>query len=329
MDLIYTNADRIDQGVLHDYELDIDLAKDKDFEIKTDPSNAVMAAGSYWYIPGTEYGGRVDRIKVDTDSKELTYGGRSWRGMLASKLVEPRTLGGGWQDVVQTLLDDCGLSELFVADAAGLTLDAWPVGKYTTLLDVLSAVLDGKQHRLDLYWSGDRVHVGAAAIRDLTDTVQYETDDKVHLVVEDNRGGVNHLICIGTIKIVVEGAEDGAAEETIEEEVIVHLYTTATGAITEMQQTYTGLDEIMDIYEGGGTTTREELKSAGFDRLKELRNSRTFSVSVEDYDVQIGDIVGGKERITGISVAEKVTNIIYKIDSGGKASIEYKVGENA
>lgn len=315
MDLIYTNADRVDQGVLHDFELDIDLAKEKDFEIKTDPSNAVMASGSYWYILGTEYGGRVDRIKVDTDNNELTYGGRSWRGMLASKVVEPGTLDGGWQDVVQSLIDACGLSDLFVADASRLTLDSWPVKKHTTLLAVLSEILDGKQHRFELYWSDDKVHIGAAAIRDLTDTVQYETDDKVHLVVEDNQGGVNHLVCIGTQQ------ESG-------EEIIVHLYCTASGGITELQQTFTGLDEIMDIYEAN-STTREELKSDGFDRLKELRNSRTFSVSVEDYDVQIGDIVGGKERITGISVAEKVTNIIYKIDSGGKPSIEYKVGENA
>lgn len=320
MDLIYTDKARVDLGVLHNFDLDVDLADRKDFEIKTDPENAVMTAGSYWYILGTEYGGRVDRIKVDTDSKELIYGGRSWRGMLASKVVTPpegkshRILDGSWQDVVQALLEDCGLSELFVADVVALVLDDWQVGRYVTLLDALGKILDSRQHSLSLAWIDGKVHIGAQPIRDLTDTVQYETDDKVHLVVEDNRGGVNHLICLGK--------EEGEKRE------VVHLYTTATGAITELQQTFTGLDEIVQTYENNSADTREKLKDEGFEHFKGLRNSQTFSVSVEDYDVQIGDIVGGKERITGISVAEKVTNIIFKIDSGGQPSIEYKVGEN-
>lgn len=321
MDLIYTDTGIIDQGVLRDFELDIELAGKMDFEIKTDLTNAVMAIGSYWYALGTEYGGRVDSIKVDTDNAELIYGGRSWRGMLASKIVSPpegksyRVLSGAWQDVVTELIELCGLSDLFVADAAQLTLDDWQVDRYATLLATLAKILDSKRHRFDLYWSGDKVHIGAVAIRDLTDTVQYETDDKVHLSVEDNRGGVNHLICLG------QG--EGADRE------VVHLYCTATGGITELQQTYKGLDEIEAVYENTSADTREKLKSEGFEQLKGLRSGQTFSCTVEDYDVQIGDIVGGKERITGISVAQPVTNIIFKIDSEGQPSIEYKVGENA
>lgn len=321
MDLIYTDKNMVDQGVLRDFALDIDLADSKDFEIKTDPENAVLEAGSYWYIEGTEYGGKVDRVKVDTDNKELIYGGRSWRGMLASKIVSPPedashlVLSGDWRTVVQALIELCGLEGLFVADEAALILDDWEVDRYVNLLSALTKILESKRYRFNLYWSGDKVHVGAVAVRDLTDTVQYETDDKVHLVVEDNRGGVNHLICLG------QG--EGAARE------VVHLYCTETGSITELRQTYTGLDAIEDVYENTSAATREELKSGGFERLKELRNGQTFSVSVEDYDVQIGDIVGGKERITGIFVAEPVTNIIYNIDSEGNPSIEYKVGENA
>lgn len=321
MDLIYTDTALRDVGVLRGFELDIDLAASADFELKTDPGNAVMAHGSYWYIQDTEYGGRVDRIRVDTNSNELIYGGRSWRGVLASKIVSPpagkehRVLDGPWQDVVQDLLEDCGLSELFVTDAAALDLDDWQVGRYVTLLAALTAILDSRKHRISLTWTGGKVHIGAVAIRDLTDTVQYETDDKVHLVVEDNRGGVNHLICLG------QG--EGVNRE------VVHLYTTPTGAITELQQTYKGLDEITQTYENTSAESREALKSEGFEHLKGLRSSQTFSASVEDYDVQIGDIVGGKESITGIQVAEKVTNIIFRIDSEGQTSVEYKVGENA
>ena len=275
MDLIYTDADMIDQGVLLDFDLDIDLAGGKDFEIKTDISNAVMAIGSYWYILDTEYGGRVDRIKVNTDTNELIYGGRSWRGMLASKIVSPpegkshRILTGTWSEAVASLIDHCSLGELFVADAADLvTLDDWKVDRYATLLASLNKILSSRQHRISLAWSGGKVHIGGVPVRDLTDTVQYETDDKVHLTVEDNRGGVNHLICLG------QG--EGVDRE------VVHLYTTPTGAITELEQTFKGLEEIEDTYVNTNAETREQLKSEGFDRLKELRNGQTFSVSVGD-----------------------------------------------
>lgn len=320
MDLIYTDKNRVDQGVLNGYTLDIDLAKERDFEIKTELVNQALTIGAYWYIEGTEYGGRIDGLKVNTDNAELIYKGRSWRGMLASKIVSPpsgkayRVMSGDWQSVAQALIDVCDLGELFVADYASISFEDRKVDRYVTLLDALTKLLDSKNHRISLTWTGGMVRIGAVPIRDLTDSVQYETNDQVHLVVEDNQGGVNHLICLG--------------QGELEEREVVHLYCTTTGSITELQQTFTGLDEIVAVYENISAATREDLKSGGFNRLKELRNSRSFSASVEDYDVQIGDIVGGKESITGIKVAEPVTNIIFKIDKGGAPSIEYKVGEN-
>lgn len=319
MDLIYTDAGLTDAGVLLDYTLDIDLAGSCDFEICVDPENPALSIGCCWYIDGTEYGGRVDGVKVDTDASELTYKGRSWRGMLASKVVSPPageaylTVSGAWQTIVQALLEDCGLSELFAADSVPVAFDACRVNRYVTLLDALTALLAGKNYRLSLIWANGKVHVGGVPIRDLTDTVQYETGDRVHLVVEDSRGGVNHLICLG------QG--EGAARE------VIHLYTTETGGITELEQTYTGLNEIADVYDDSSARTREELKSGGINRLRELQSRPAFSVSVQDLDLQIGDIIGGKESITGLKVAEPVTNIIFRIDSEGVPSIEYKVGE--
>lgn len=319
MDVIYTDKALIDQGVLVDIDLDIDLADGRDFEIKASQEDRALSIGCYWYIDGTEYGGRVDKLKVDTDAHELTWSGRSWRGMLYTKIVEPpagkshRVLTGPWAEVVQALIDDCGLGGLFAADSSTLTLDEWQVDRYATLLDTLVKIAEGKRHRLRLTWSGGMVRVGSEPIRDLTESIQYETDDRVGLVVEDNQGGVNHLICLGK--------GEGVART------VVHLYCTATGSITELQQTFTGLDEITEIYENSSVEDREKLKESGFDKLKELRNSKTFSVTVQDYDVQIGDIVGGKESITGVTVAEPVKNIIFKL-SGGVPSIEYKVGEN-
>lgn len=322
MDVIYTDNALQDLGVLQGFTLDVDVAKECDFEIKVPSDHTGLQVKGYWYIDGMEYGGRIDKIKVDTDADELIFSGRNWRGFLASRIVCPpageayRYLQGSWRPMLQALLEELGLSDLFMADNAAITMNNWKVDRYVTLLDMLNKLLEEKDHRLNLWWSGadNKVRIGATAIRDLTDEVQYETGDHVGLVVEDNQGGVNHLICVG--------------QGELEEREVIHLYCTKTGGITETAQYYTGLDEIQAVYENTSAATRDELKKGGFDRLKELKNTQNFSATVEDYDVQIGDIVGGVERITGIRVAEPVTNIIFKINSAGEATTEYKVGEN-
>lgn len=323
MDVIYTDRALQDLGVLQGFSLDVDVAKERDFELKVPSDHTGLSVGCYWYIDGQEYGGRIDKIKVDTDTDELVFSGRNWRGFLDSKVVCPppgeayRYLNGSWRPMLQELLEELGLSELFMADnAPAITMNNWKVDRYVTLLDMISKLLEEKDHRLNLWWSGadNKVRIGAVAIRDLTDEVQYETGDHVGLVVEDDQGGVNHLICIG--------------QGELEEREVIHLYCTRTGGITETAQYYTGLDEIQAVYENTSAATRDELKKGGFERLKELKNAQNFSAKVEDYDVQIGDIVGGVERVTGIRVAEPVTNIIFKINSAGEATYEYKVGEN-
>lgn len=90
MDLIYTNPDREDLGVLFDYEFDLAFGSDENnFECKIQMENHCMEPGSYLYIEGTEYGGIVDSIAVDTEQKTVTYSGRTWHGILAGNIVEP------------------------------------------------------------------------------------------------------------------------------------------------------------------------------------------------------------------------------------------------
>ena len=85
VDLIYTDPNLNDVGTLSDYSADLDLCGEKDFELEC--NEFVMQKGSVWYVEDTEFGGIVDGY--DTNSKEqvVKYIGRSWRGILASKIV--------------------------------------------------------------------------------------------------------------------------------------------------------------------------------------------------------------------------------------------------
>ena len=90
MDLIYTDATREEVGVLPNPELDLAFGEDEnDFALTLKLSHDRLEKNCTFYADGTEIGGIVDGMEVDTAEKTITYTGRSWHGILASKVVEP------------------------------------------------------------------------------------------------------------------------------------------------------------------------------------------------------------------------------------------------
>ena len=90
MDLIYTNAAKEDVGVMKDYTFDLAFGADEnDFQCQIVRGNHCCEAGFYLYNEGTEYGGIIDSVAVDTDADTVTYHGRTWHGILESKVIEP------------------------------------------------------------------------------------------------------------------------------------------------------------------------------------------------------------------------------------------------
>ncbi len=90
MDLIYMNANKEDLGVLQDYELDLAFGSDENnFECTIQAGSHCCEPGYYLYAEGTEYGGIVDSISNNTDTNDVTYSGRTWHGILQSKVILP------------------------------------------------------------------------------------------------------------------------------------------------------------------------------------------------------------------------------------------------
>lgn len=54
----------------------------------------------------------------------------------------------------------------------------------------------------------------------------------------------------------------------------------------------------------------------GIKRLEELRNKQTFEVTIEEYDVNLGDIVGGREEVTGLYVKKPIVRKIINLENG-------------
>ena len=67
--------------------------------------------------------------------------------------------------------------------------------------------------------------------------------------------------------------------------------------------------------------------SKGIEKLNDYWNKDTLkSILGEEYEYDVGDIVGGYEKTTGIRVTREITKKILKINNG-YAELTYEIGE--
>ena len=107
---------------------------------------------------------------------------------------------------------------------------------------------------------------------------------------------------------------------------VLHFYADGKGKIVD-KQVFTGLDEIAEVYELSNEEDKDKLESDARKKFKELLQDGTTTRATLDTDrinIDIGDIVGGRERITGVTVQSSVVRKILKISDGG-ISVEYKL----
>lgn len=317
MDLIFTDAKRIDKGVLLAYEFDLSYGdSENDFELILDQDKPPLEDSAVVYIEGTEYGGIVDYIKSASNDYTATYGGRTWHGILNSKVIQPDsgkdylTVSGDANEVLSQLISRLGLTSLFTAktELSGISISKYNFARYCKAYDGIRAMLEDVGAKLKIEWLNRSVCLSAVPISDYTESPL--DNDTATLSVESHKAKVNHLICLGKGEL--------AARE------VLHLYADRFGKLSNTQ-VYLGVEEYADVYEN---TSSDNLRTDGITRFKELRNIDKAEISLtEDDDTvyDIGDIVGATDLKTGASASTAVTQKIVKINNGA-VSIEYKTG---
>lgn len=318
--VIYTDSNRLPQGELHNYSIDLDIGKDNDFQIGMNLKNHCMSHGSIWYVENTEYGGIVDDVKIDTKKNTVYYSGRAFRGILEKKIIEPEsgqdyyTVSGDANRILEQLIEKVGLSDLFIVptDDAGIKISNNQFERYTDMYAGVQKMLSSVNAKLVCIATEEtKVQIRANQIEDLSEKYEYSDDYGMQVIFEQNRGGVNHLMCLG-------GGE--LAERTV-----VHLYVDNYGNVGDTQY-YKGVSEITEIYEYGNIESDEELRKQGIRKLNELKNRDSLTAQFDKLDVDIGDIVGGKNRQTGVTMKEVISSEIVKIKND-RCTVTYKVGE--
>lgn len=321
MDLIHTNKNREDVGVLKDYTFDLAFGSDEnDFELTLDITNQCCESDCLVYIENTEYGGIIDKLNVVTRDDRLVYKGRTWHGILASKVITPNdgeayfTVSGDANEVIGSLLEGIGLTDLFEApkEQSGLTINGYSFERYIDAYSGIRKMLATVSGKLKLSFKVGKVVVAACPIVDYSKDEQFDSD-QVEMDIEKAYNTVNHLICLGKGELT--------------ERQVIHLYMDSNGNISETQ-TFTGLQEITRVFDYPNAESLDDLKTKGTEKFKEYASEGKVQMdfTAEESMYDIGDIVGTKEITTGIFATEKINKKIVTITQG-LVNIQYKVGE--
>lgn len=325
--VILANSDLRELGAVRDANLTVDLNGNRNFSLQIARSywHPELSFSSLIYIPGTEYGGIIGEVLTDTTLDYVELKGLSWRGRLAKKIIEPpagsdyKVVSGELHMVMKSLIEP-EFDGLFVVSAedTGVTVSNYQFDRYCTLLDGLNKMLKSKGYRLQLSFRREQnepgyLYIETVPITDFSDRIELSRDCELNYTMDDKRDGVNHLIVTG--------------KGELQDRNILHLYVQENGGIGT-EQYYTGLQEIAEVYENTSTET-DELMSAAEDRLRSLAGKKTFKMDVAKLgmDVGIGDIVGGRDYLTGMYMAKQVENIVYEIINDAESKIYKLEGE--
>lgn len=325
MELILTDSSMNDVRRLFDVEIDIDLKDTNTFELKIKRGDFQedLTFGSAIYASGTEYGGIIGEIDTDTSLDTISLKGYTWRGMLDKKIIKPppgedyRTISGELNTVLNTLISEQFDSLFSVLDVdTGKTISNFQFNRYTTLLAGIKKMLKSVGYKLQIKFIQQEqgapgyVELAATQIEDYSEYIELSQDDQLNFTFQNVRNGVNHLICLGTGEL--------------KNRAVVDLYLQKDGTIGTTQY-YTGIREVAETYEDTNAKA-EELEEKGRDHFLEVMNYTQFEMNVAtlDVDIDIGDVIGGRDYLTGLYAKKPISGKIWRF-ADGVESIEYSV----
>lgn len=305
-------------------EVDIDIGNKDDFEItipNAEWDKEHYAYGNRIFAPDTEYGGIIQDIESSTEAEEIILRGNTWRGLLKYKVVEPPAgkdylvISGDLNQMLKELVGDRFDGLFLVAEnTTGISVKNWQVDRYVTLYDAIAKLLDQYKYKLDIkYIQPENLEYGhvslqAVPIVDYSEDLEYSNEEKINVNIRDCRSGVNHLVCVG------EGEN--------QDRIVVHLYVQEDGNVGKTQH-YFGADELAAVY-NYSSADAEKLEEGGIKRIQELQNYKKCEMTIEDTDLQIGDIVSGYDAVTDTAVQKPVIQKVLKIKNG-KTTVEHKM----
>lgn len=316
VELIVTDASHVDQASLEDFTLDAAWGADEnDFELTVD---RLIDAGSYVYFDGGECGGVVDSLKdsLKDGRSTLTYGGRTWHGMLANKILEPDkgkdylTVSGNASTILGALLSRVSLAPLFkavVPPSGDVSIKSYQFERYVDAYTGVCAMAKANGLKLKVAYRSGHVETWLETAGDYGNDID---SDLLDFDASRTWRKPNHMIGLG--------------KGELRNRIVSHWYADSKGNVTQTQ-TFKGLDEIAQVYDYSSAEADELAKNTK-KKLQDLQSEGEVKVTVhEDSGIvfDVGDTVTARDNLTGITVNATISKKIVKV-SGGVMSVDYE-----
>lgn len=225
MDLIYRNDVGEDIGVLNDFIFDLAYGSDEnDFELQLPLNSHCCKKGYTLYIENTEYGGIIDRIKVETKNKLVKYSGRTWHGIMAKKIICPeegqdyRYMFGMVEEVLKELINDAGLNDVFNVIKCDSIIIHYRFDRYIDLYSGIKYMLKDYGAKLLMTYNGGtgKVDIAAIYLYDYSKDEEWDSD-LLDFQIESDYAPPNHFVCLGSGELRRRN--------------VIHLFTDQNGGI--------------------------------------------------------------------------------------------------
>lgn len=312
-----------------------------DFEVGSEENSfQLMIKRSEWesipsvgriYIPGTEYGGLYRKLETNTQQGYVAPGGITWRGMLKHKILRPIS-GQDYaydQGELNAIIRN-RIAEAFPAGSGqvpiigstedtGYTIgpNSWVYSRYCTLLDGLEYMLNTFGYRLNIEYDQTQraAVVSAVPVVDYSEDEEFSSDMQMDYIVKSERDLVSHLICLGNGEL--------------KNRTVIDLYRVGDEILSPSALNpfpNGGVDDIQEVYDYAGAEYMD-LYNAGVERLRQIK-PETYEILLQgSRDIGIGDIVGGRDYLTGYYLKAPIAGKIVRWDKGFR-TIEYIVSPN-
>lgn len=328
MDFIICDKDRKDIGYISDSAyLDIDIGDTYDFVYKErldDYSPERCKTGNILYCIGTEYGGILEDPESDTETGYISFQGDTFRGMLGKKIIFPpqgkayREISGELNACLRNIIGN-QFGTIFVVSEknTGVTVSNYRFDRYCSLLEGISKMLESKGHRLQIECVQNEdeisVELSAVPVNDYSEELETSQDSGINFTIKHYTNRYNYMVCLG--------------QGELEKRTVFILHLKDDGTIEIVDSIPDGIDIRVYKYDYSSVESNDELIKAGKEQFSEINSMDTQKMSVRDgMELEIGDIVGGRDYVTGMTVKQPVTQKILKYQDGA-LTVSYKIGD--
>lgn len=316
MDLIYTDAEHVEKGVIIEPNLDMEIGIGyrNDFIIISDIKHDFLRFGSYVYYENTEYGGVIEGKTVDTLTNELIYNGRTWQGLISSKIIEPNAgqdyliVNGDAHTIIRNLFTLLDLNDVFYVPyyPSDITITNYQFNRYINAYEGIIDMLQEYNSKLILKFSDGRVNATVKRVKDFSSNEEWDSSQLNFNATKKSKVTPNHLICAG--------------QGELKDRLILHLYANNKKKIST-DKYYSGIDEVVEFYDNTSCESLSSLRVEGVKHFKELLKEDEIEATFNELNIEkdiydIGDIVGAYENITKTTVVSPIKRKVLKVTRG-------------